>query len=85
MLWRVKEVQRFVPHFLHSPYSTGDFDIRKSAIPEVAVRRDKWFVNRPESGYQVHVNDADSKGRHHQSRTHAATRAATTFLLGGPL
>jgi hypothetical protein len=32
MLWRVKEVQRFVPHFLHSPYSTGDFDIRKSAI-----------------------------------------------------
>ena len=30
----VKEVQRFVPHFLHSPYSTGDFDIRKSAIPE---------------------------------------------------
>ena len=25
-------MQRFVPHFLHSPYSTGDFDIRKSAI-----------------------------------------------------
>jgi hypothetical protein len=47
MLWRVKEVQRFVPHFLHSPYSTGDFDIRKSAIIPAVARASRLFLTSP--------------------------------------
>ena len=73
-------MQRFVPHFLHSPYSTGDFDIRKSAIartePLLAISH---FVSH---ATVVFFEETDPQGDAVQSRA-VSGLAVRVWMISG--